>query len=336
MATDVGEKDAIEDTRSAVDLRSLTFSNYKRNEVKKELLNALLAGRVENSCYWCAELICSGGLVDVWNIVLRMTSEYINVANPKLPTYVELRYRYFRTCMKDIEIELHARNNAKIRALFTELMCVLAVSKRRPKMPMVRLDVETAFDMHSVSERLAAPSTRYASAAFKPVDPKELFIPINELAYHVSRESRNCTSACYWLEWVLQFEHKSAKADELCKCAMRAMPPELASKYGNDVGWLLWDVLTCEVKRRAAPLLTKISDALYFLYCFRYNASVARRRRYVFYHMCYMLTEPVDVDQKIIESQSALQAVLSKSNTVYRQVKRSEVKDRLDYLKTII
>ena len=63
---------------------------------------------------------------------------------------------------------------------------------------------------------------------------------------------------------------------------------------------------------------------------------MARRRRYVFYYMCYLLTEPVDVDQKIIESQDALKAVLAKSNTVYRQIKRNEVKDRLDYLKTII
>ena len=138
MATDVGEKDAIEDTRQAAELRSLTFSNYKRNEVKKELLNALLAGRVENSCYWCAELICSGGLVDVWNVVLKMTSEYINVANPKLPTYVELRYRYFRTCMKDIEIELHARNNAKIRV--PSPSHVRAGGLEAPaQMPMVKL-----------------------------------------------------------------------------------------------------------------------------------------------------------------------------------------------------
>ena len=338
---ELSEKDLIEDTRPISELKALTFSNYKRSEVKKELMNALLGGRVENSCYWCAELICSGSLVDVWNIILSMTSEYVNVTNPKLPTYVESRYKLFRTYMGQLDAggvggELQARNEPKIRELFTELMCVLSVSKRRPKMPLVKLNLDTAFDMRSVSERLQAPNDKYAGKVFKPIDPRELFIPTNELAYHISKESRNCTSACYWIEWILQFEYNSTKADQLCKCSKRSMPPEIADKYGNDVGWLIWDVLKQEVKRRDAALLTKIVESLYFLYCFRYKTCVARRRRYMFSHVCYLLTEPIDVEQRIIENQKSLRLILSKCNTVYRQIKRHEVKDRMDYLKTII
>lgn len=340
----MNEKDIIEDTR--VSFGALTFSNYKRPHVKKELLTALLGGKVENSCHWCAELVCSGGMQDIWNIIICVVSEYINVSNPKMPTYVEKRYRYFRALMQadagggggsgSATAELAVRNNPKVRELFTELMCVLAASKRRPKMPLVKLDPKTAFDMHSVSERLAAPSIKYATGVFKPVDPKELFIPVNEMAYHVSRESRNCTSSCYWIEWILQFEQRSTKNDELCKCAMRTMPPEIADRHGNDVGWLIWDVLRHEVKHRGAALLTTIVDSLYFLYCFRYKASTARRRRFIFYHVCYLLTEPVDVDQKIIENEKSLQNVIGRTNLVYRQIKKNEVKDRMDYLKTII
>lgn len=332
------EKDTIEDTRES--FKTLTFSNYKKGNVKKELLNAMLAGKVENSCYWCAEMVCSGMLSDIWNIIISMTCEYINTTNVKLPIYVEKRYKYFRSVMHEVTNtstnELAARNNLKIRELFTELMCVLAVSKRKPKMPMVKLDMKTAYDMHAISERLAAPSMKYAKGAFRPLDMKELFIPINELAYHLSRESRNCTSACYWIEWVLQFEQRSIKKNELCKCAMRTMPLEVADKYGNDVGWLIWEVMQNEVKRRDAALLTRLYDALYFLYCFRYKPSTSRKRRYIMYHMCYMLTEPLDLDQKIIDNQSSLKEVIAKCNTVYKQVKMGEVKDKMDYLKTII
>jgi hypothetical protein len=332
------EKDTIEDSRVA--FTTLTFSNYKKGNVKKELLNALLAGKVENSCYWCAEMVCSGMLPDIWNIIISMTSEYINTTNVKLPIYVEKRYKYFRTVMQEVantsSNELAARNNPKIRELFTELMCVLSVSKRKPKMPMVKLDPKVAFDMHAISERLVAPSTNFAKNAFRPLDMKELFISVNELAYHISRESRNCTSACYWIEWIQQFEQRSVKNNELCKCAMRTMPLGVADKYGNDVGWLIWEILEKEVKRREAPLLTRLYESLYFLYCFRYKPTTARKRRYIMYHVCYLLTEPLDLDQKIIENQASLQQVIAKCNMVYRQVKKGEVKDKMDYLKTII
>lgn len=335
------ERDAIDDPRGPADFKALTFSGYKKANVKKELLEAMLGGKVENSCYWCAEMVCTGMLTDVWNTVIRFVSEYVNMANPKMPIYVEKRYSYFRRLMHEQGTssavgDLSARNSAKIRELFTELMCTLAVSKRRPKMPMVKLDPEKAFDMHSVSQRLKAPSIKYAREVFRAVDPKELFIPINELAFHVSHESRNGTSACYWIEWILQFERNSVQNDELCKCAVRPVPPEIADKHANDVGWLIWDALKREVKRRNAALLTRIVDALYFLYCFRYKAATARKRRPIFYCVCYLLTEPVDVDQKIIENQASLLSVIEKTNTVYRQIKKSEVQGRVDYLKTII
>lgn len=136
----ITEKDVIEDMRNS--FKNLTFSNYKKLNVKKELITALLVGKVENSCYWCAEMVCSGMLHDIWNIIISMMSEYINTTNVKLPIYVEKRYKYFRTLMQDVantsNNDLEARNNQKIRDLFTELMCVIAVSKRKPKMTMVK------------------------------------------------------------------------------------------------------------------------------------------------------------------------------------------------------
>ena len=134
MATDVGEKDAIEDTR--VSFGALTFSNYKRPHVKKELLTSLLGGKVENSCHWCAELVCSGCLQDIWNIIICVVSEYINVSNPKMPTYVEKRYKYFRALMQadagggNATAELAVRNNPKVRELFTELRDYAAAIER--------------------------------------------------------------------------------------------------------------------------------------------------------------------------------------------------------------
>ena len=68
--------------------------------------------------------------------------------------------------------------------------------------------------MTQISERLKASSTKYVEPIFKPKDPKELLIAINEFAYNISPEIRNMNNACYWVEWVIEF-------DGICKIQFR-------------------------------------------------------------------------------------------------------------------
>ena len=48
----------INDIRDSSDFRGVSFSNYKRSEVKKRLIDSLLSKNIEPACYWCAELLC--------------------------------------------------------------------------------------------------------------------------------------------------------------------------------------------------------------------------------------------------------------------------------------
>ena len=332
------EKYVIEDTR--VQFTKTTFSHYEKRKVKDELLSSILAGKTENACYWCAELICSGHLQDIWNIVILVMSEYINIVNPKLPIYIEKRYLMFRNYMKEqwneTNKELDIRNNRKVREIFVEMICILCASKRKPKISYVKLDMESAYEMSSISDKLQAPHVRYVRGIFRGTDPSELFVPMNELAYHLSKDSMDCMSACYWIEWLLCYDMKNQKEKVICRCAKREMMPEVMDKYAGDIGWMIWEIIKRETKRRNDMLLKKVIDALYFMYSFRYNSSTGRKRKSVYYHCCYLLTELINYDIKLVTNQISLQNVIEKTNIVYRQIKRYEEKDKMDYLKIII
>jgi len=312
----------INDIRSASDFKGITFSKFRKPDVRKELLNALKNGKIEPACYWSAELICAGHYQELWEIVLTFIGKHVHLANPKLCIYLSLRYDVFKEIVMNgyIGNELRMRNNAKIRTLFAEIVCVLCTSKKKHSLEGVKV-CKSDFDGTVIADKLKAPNVSYASDVFLSGDPKELFISINEFAYHISNDSKNSLLASYWLEWIMEFEHICKLRKQKCMSERRSFA-QVESKFQMDPIWIVWELIMKEVKKKECPTLDKITHCLLKLYCLRYLDGVKKKRRYLIYFAICLLTEPVVMDQEIVSNKELIEIVVKKIDTIYKQVKK--------------
>jgi len=322
----------INDIRSVADFRGISFSKYKKTDVKKAFIDSMLKGKVEPACNWCAELICAGHYVDVWEIILYYMAKHIHLGNPRLVLYLELRYNLFRDIMSKSQYtdDLQVRNNDRLRKLFAEVVCMLAFSDKKPSYEAIKIDKEEEFDITQMSLKLKAPHRHYAEPIFRPKDPKELYIAINELAYHISRESPNILKACYWIEWIMEFDALCKKRKEPCRCEARSdLKVEPGAK--RDIIWLVWDCVLY-YGRECSPFIEKLLNSLLNLFCIKYTTASGKKRRYLLYFCIGLLTEPVPQNIELVSDKEMVQTVMKNINKVYRQIKKNEESPKTDYL----
>ena len=326
----------INDIRAENEFRGMTFSAYKKTDVRKELLNSLSSSKVEPACYWSAELVCSGHYLELWDIIIIFVSKYIHLANPKLPLYIEMRFESFKSILSNgfIGNELRLRNHPKMRALFAEIVCVLCNSKRQHKYDSITIKKKEEYDITTMSHKLKAPRVDYAQEYFRTRDPKEIFIAVNEFAFHISSDSKNTLQACYWVEWITEFETICKSKKETCRCERRAHIP-VDDKLQFDPIWIIWDII---IARSESPdenhtvLTQKIIKSLLRLYCIRFTPGVRKKRRYLIYFAISLLTTEYDGKIEMINDRLVIETAVANINGIYKQIKQHEISPDTDYL----
>jgi hypothetical protein len=257
-------------------------------------------------------------------------SKHIHLGNPKMPIYVSARFNVFRNIVVEGHLanELDLRNHPEIRKLFAEVICNLALSPKKPSFEAAKIQRQEEFDMTQINDRLKAPSTEYACGAFRPKDPRELFIAVNEFAYQLA--SKNMTMCYYWIEWVIEFEVACRSRKQPVKCEARDYVDD--RKYKCDIIWMLWDAIIESGEANADPFIKRVLDSLLTIFRVKYTTASAKKRRYVMYMAVELLSEPVTTTTEIVADKAILVNVVEKIDSVYKQIKKNEQRGTTDYL----
>jgi len=332
----VQDSSLINDIRSPTDFRGISFSKYKRTEVKRALLENLMKGNshIETTLHWTTELVCSGHFMDIWEIILHYMGKHIHLGNPRLTVYLENRFTIFRNIMtqSNYTCELKLRNNTNIRKLFAEVICLLAFSPRRHGFEQVKINRVEEFDITQMTERLCAPNITFVEPIFKKSDPKELFIAINEFAFAISPECKDLIKACYWIEWVVEFELICTKRKKRCICERRTWAV-VENKHQKDIIWLIWDAILNQMDTKSV-FIQKTLNSLLQLFCIKYTTGSCKKRRYLLYFAVGLLTEPVQENIELIsiENKKMVSVITSQIDKMYKQIKKNEESPNTDYL----
>jgi len=321
----------INDIRSQNEFKGITFSEFKKTDVKKELVKNLYNAKIESACYWSAELICAGHYAELWDTIIGFYTKHIHIGNPKLITYLDLRISSFKEILINgyVNQELRLRNNEKMRKLFCEVMCVLCEAKKKHCYSEIKIKKEE-FDMTQMTERFKAPSIEYANSVFLKDDPKELFIAANEFAYNISEEGKNSVSACYWMEWIIEFETICKQKKEKCKCERRVFA-KVEPKSQMDIIWIIWNIFNNEASKRNT-LVKRIVNSALNIFCLRYTPGCHRRRRHLLYFVIEIFTEPYSIDEEIVKDKTKISVITKNINKIYKQIKKNEHSPGTDYL----
>jgi len=319
----------IDDIRT--EFKNITFSKFQKSKAKQELIKCIYDNKIENANYWTAEFICAGHYLDLWEIIILYATRYIHSGNPKLPIYLNMRFDNFSSIINTgyTNDMLILRNNSKIRNLFSEIICILCYSNKKQTYQQIKLNKLEEFDLINLSSKFKAPNVSFVNIVFKDDDPTELLIPVNELIYSIT--TGNIIDACYWYEWIIEYENICKKKKKQCICQARSYAPE--GSY-NDIIWIIWDILfhyadpenSVSKNTTNLPLINKIIKSLYSVFIIKYKSTCRTKRKYIIYYAFSILTDNINFDIALINetNKDKIKVIVEKIDNVYRDIKKNE------------
>ncbi len=312
----------IEDKRRT--FKSLTFSNYKKCDVLKNLTLSIYYGKLEESFFWTCELLCTNLIIDIWNVYFSVMSKYIHVYNPKLPLYIHKKFQDFKQISMQYGDDFKLRNLKEIRMLFCSITLILCYSQKYTILD--DLTYKFNFKIENLYENLKAPHVNFIQFIYRPSDPKEYVIPFNELIYHLT-DTKNKTDIHFWLNWIIQYDILCRKKKKHLLCQQRDIFIHKNEKISKNIIWIIWDILLKMAKQQENTQLLSIIQTIFDLFTIRYTISYNKKRIHQIYHVIELLLlhKHVDYSIELLKQRELLSSLEQNIHVIFEQIKKHEV-----------
>ena len=290
-----------------------TFSNYPKAKVIKDLETAIYYQKTEEAFFWTGDLLCSGCILELWNLYIHILCKYIHIQHPKLPLYVYKKFVEFKEMVQACPNDLELRNMQPVRTLLFSMTLILSETKKQTLLDPMSFK----FKFEEVFTDLRAPNLDYLTPFFKEGDPKELFVPLNEFVYHLT-ETKNKTKLSYWMDWILCYDEKCIKEKKPLVSVEREGIPHL---YQNVV-WILFEIFLSHPE----PLRKRTVEALMGLFAIRYKPCQNKKKREILtFCIVLFMEETLPYHLPLVERGEIFGPLQRNIELIFKELKKSEV-----------
>ena len=105
------------------------------------------------------------------------------------------------------------------------------------------------------------------------------------IIYH--HKSKNGYNACYWLEWLIEFDAISKKNKTPLIAESRTWPA-VDNKYQKDSIWIIWDIIRKRAREKNNATIIKIIDALSEMFLFKIYIFYKKRSENILFIMQFL------------------------------------------------
>lgn len=313
----------IEDKRT-VFKKNTTFSNYKKCDVLKKLVQSIYYNKVEESFFWTCELLCSNYIVDIWNTYFMFTSKYIHIHNPKLPIFINKKFKDFKAIVLVHNNDFKLRNIHEIRQLFCTITLILCKSEKYTILD--DLSYKFDFKIENLYENLKAPNVDYIKYIYKQSDPTEYIIPFNELVYHL-KETKSKIDINFWINWIIQYDMLCRKKKKHILCQQRDFYMNKNEKISKNIIWIIWDLIL-KLSSKLGENNKAIIHNIFELFTVKYVVSYNKKRIHNIYHCVEIILLHNTINHKVelLTNKEQLQHLDTNINVIFEEIKKHEEK----------
>tara|TARA_Y100000590_G_scaffold1649_1_gene2063 strand:- start:19106 stop:20143 length:1038 start_codon:yes stop_codon:yes gene_type:complete len=304
----------INDVRSLVSFKKSSFSNYKLSEVNTIFKQMIMKEKIEESCYWTAELFCSGYVEKVYEFFLILFCKNINIYNPELIYRLYKRYNSYLELSKANSYK-ELINNQSIRNQLCELSVLFckSIKNKTWKLPSITNEDLT---LKILTTKLVCKDYSLIQKYIKNGDTDELKICMSELCHSIHiKQFKTC---CYWVCWINYFEKLYLKKNKEYICGYRDIST-IEEKYKKDYVWFIWEIIIDNCDDKSSIYI----QSLLQFYKYKFT-KVKKNKRFPIIIACLkMLTEPLSTIK--LENDNNLILICSRINMIYKEIKKNEV-----------